>query len=82
MVVLIGLLVGFFILIGGGTFLASKFKKETAPEKEKKGVVIPSDCCGAHEVCEADHLHLPSDEIIYFDDEELDRFKQKKTIRL
>jgi hypothetical protein len=35
----------------------------------------PSDCCGAHEVCESDSLLSSSDEIEYFNDEELDRFR-------
>ena len=35
----------------------------------------PSDCCGAHEVCESDSLLSSSDQIEYFNDEELDRFK-------
>lgn len=39
---------------------------ETAPEEEV--------CCGMHLVCEKTSLSVVSDEIIYFDDEELDRF--------
>lgn len=31
-------------------------------------------CCGQHLVCEKTSLALTSDEIIYYDDEELDRF--------
>ncbi|MCQ2332678.1 MAG: phospholipase [Paludibacteraceae bacterium] len=33
---------------------------------------LPADCCGAHAVCERDSLLSRTDEIIYFDDEELD----------
>lgn len=33
-----------------------------------------SECCGMHIVCEKDTLSPFSDEIIYYDDEELDRF--------
>ncbi|SMO59703.1 hypothetical protein SAMN06265379_103206 [Saccharicrinis carchari] len=36
---------------------------------------VPDDCCGAHEVCEADSLLSVSDAIEYYNDEELDRFK-------
>ena len=32
------------------------------------------ECCGLHLVCEKDSLSPMSDEIIYYDDEELDRF--------
>ncbi len=35
----------------------------------------PSDCCGAHEVCESDTLLSSSDQIEYYSDEELDRFR-------
>lgn len=38
--------------------------------------VIPdSECCGAHEICEKESLlSAVSKEIVYYDDEELDRF--------
>ncbi len=35
----------------------------------------PATCCGAHEVCEAETLLSLSDKIIYYDDEELDRYR-------
>ena len=35
-------------------------------------------CCGMHLVCEKTSLSVISDEIIYYDDEELDRFKGRK----
>lgn len=37
--------------------------------------VPPVTCCGAHEVCEAETLLALSDKVIYYDDEELDRFR-------
>lgn len=46
-----------------------KINRET-PETEPKE--IPADCCGAHAVCERDSLLTRTDQIIYFDDEELD----------
>lgn len=33
---------------------------------------MSSTCCGAHLVCEQDTLLLATDEVIYYDDEELD----------
>lgn len=44
---------------------------QSTPEPEEKKE-IPQDCCGAHAVCERDMLLSKTDEIIYFDDEELD----------
>lgn len=37
--------------------------------------VPPVTCCGAHEVCEAETLLALSDKVIYYDDEELDRYR-------
>ena len=34
----------------------------------------PEVCCGMHLVCEKTSLSVVSDEIVYYDDEELDRF--------
>ncbi len=48
--------------------------------RPKKGEIktpakeIASDCCGAHEVCDKNSLLSSSDKIVYFADEELDRF--------
>ena len=42
---------------------------EAEPETE-----APQECCGQHLVCENDLLTPLSDEILYYDDEELDRF--------
>ena len=46
-----------------------RVNRETPPVEPKP---IPDDCCGAHAVCERDSLLTKTDEIIYFDDEELD----------
>lgn len=45
-------------------------------EPEKKSCGSNGVCCGAHAVCEK-HLPKVKKEIIYFDDEELDRFSGK-----
>lgn len=36
------------------------------------------DCCGAHEVCETDSLLNSNIDIVYYDDEELDRFSGRE----
>lgn len=33
------------------------------------------ECCGAHDVCEADSLLNSNADVVYFDDEDLDRFR-------
>ncbi len=36
---------------------------------------IDITCCGQHEVCEKDYLRALAEEIDYYEDEELDRFR-------
>lgn len=41
---------------------------------------VPEECCGQHATCERDSLLAAvSKEIIYYDDEELDRFKGRES---
>ena len=42
---------------------------------EQPPVEIADDCCGSHAVCERDSLLSQTDQIIYFDDEELDTLR-------
>jgi len=44
---------------------------------EEEVVEIADDCCGAHEVCESDSLLSSNDKPEYYEDEELDAFKEK-----
>lgn len=55
---------------------AEKCGDETAGEAdgEREESSESSECCGLHLVCEKDSLSPMSAEIIYYDDEELDRF--------
>ncbi len=54
-------------------FVSNKAKNKD--EVEEEGKEVPTDCCGAHEVCEADSLLSSSDNIEYYNDEELDRYR-------
>lgn len=65
-------------------FIIKKYSSADAGEgetpdvgEEAHGHVPPATCCGAHEVCEAETLLILTDEVIYYDDEELDRFRGK-----
>ena len=53
---------------------AEDTKAETATEEEYER---PDGCCGAHEVCENESLLATNAKIVYFDDEELDAFKDR-----
>ena len=48
---------------------------EEVPDGIKPPEPSPEICCGQHLVCEKTSLAIVSDEVIYYDDEELDRFK-------
>ena len=64
-------------LIALGTWLSNMFsgKKQDSESEEEEPYVIPNSCCGAHEVCEFEEMLQNPNEIIYFEDEELDRFQ-------
>lgn len=55
------------LVVGVVAYLLSR--RDTTQEE---AVEVPSDCCGAHEVCERDSLLSKTNEVVYFDDEELD----------
>lgn len=60
------------VLIALICFVAVVVRKQNRVTEEKAPVKIASDCCGSHAVCERDSLLSQTEEIIYFDDEELD----------
>ena len=76
MLILLGFLLAVFVLLAVGTWFSNRYRKK-APEgkKEEPIVEIPLDCCGAHEVCEVEEMLKHPDEIVYFEDEELDRYQ-------
>jgi len=66
-----------FFLILGVTVVAIVQKKRGGNPTE---ITVNKDieCCGAHDVCEADSLLNSNTNVIYYDDEELDRFKSRE----
>ena len=67
------------LLVGAAlTLLLSYLGKLIFPKKneEEESASEPlEECCGAHEVCETDLLNKMSEEIIYYEDEELDVYR-------
>ena len=63
------------ILIIGVTIFVRRVNKTTP---EQPPVQIADDCCGSHAVCERDSLLSQTDQIIYFDDEELIKEQAKR----
>lgn len=75
MELIIGIIVGLFALIGIVVLIKvnSNRKKENLIQEEAS--IPASDCCGAHEICEFDQIKVDESRIEYYDDEELDEFK-------
>lgn len=77
MEIIIGIIVGLFTVVGIA-ILVKINRKRAKTNKDKEVASTPaSDCCGAHEVCEVDEIILDENIIEYYDDEELDTFKNK-----
>lgn len=75
MLILLGILAAMFVLMAAATFISNRFFKKETPKAEEQPVEIPMDCCGAHEVCEFEEMLQNPTEIVYFEDEELDRYQ-------
>ncbi|MCZ4695188.1 hypothetical protein DWB61_08435 [Ancylomarina euxinus] len=68
------------VLLAGAvlTLLLTYIGKLLFPKKnggEETASEPLEECCGAHEVCETDLLNKMSEEIIYYEDEELDAYR-------
>jgi hypothetical protein len=68
-------LLGFFVVVA----LVVLYRVNQKRKKEIKTTEVyaapASDCCGAHEVCEYDEIKMDENRIEYYDDEELDAYK-------
>ncbi|WP_346861309.1 hypothetical protein [uncultured Draconibacterium sp.] len=71
----VGIIIGLFTVIGMALLVkVNRGRKKTTDVKEEVSAPA-SDCCGAHEVCEFDQLKMDESIIEYYDDEELDVYK-------
>jgi hypothetical protein len=52
-----------------------KAEQETPPSETETARTIDPSCCGAHEVCDFDLIKMDESIIEYYDDEELDAYK-------
>ena len=69
LVILAGAVLTLLLTYLGKVFFPNK-NKEEEPIREPL-----EECCGAHEICEVDLLNKMSEEIIYYEDEDLDAYK-------
>jgi len=79
-------ILGIIILIGITFVYLNRSKGETSTETDTNSVEKPrqvaSDCCGAHEICEFDATIFDEEQIVYFDDEELDELRNVREDQL
>ena len=57
------------------TWVGQKLRARKGEVEEETASEPMEECCGAHEVCETDLINKLSEEIIYYEDEELDAYK-------
>lgn len=58
------------------TWIGQKLRARKGEIDKEPEVTEPmEECCGAHEICETDLINKMSEEIIYYEDEELDAYK-------
>jgi len=75
MAVIIGIIIGLFTVVGIAVLVkVNRDRKKNEPVAEETSAPA-SDCCGAHEVCEFDAIKADASRIEYYDDEELDEYK-------
>ena len=72
--------IGVILYITDVVYYRKKYPKIVDPPKnaEEKEDDHGEGCCGMHLVCEKTSLSLLTDKIVYYDDEELDRFKGRE----
>ncbi len=76
MEIIIGIFVGLFTLVGIA-LLVKENRKRAKSDTETNAPKVAAGCCGAHDVCEVDDIMLDENIIEYYDDEELDVYKNK-----
>lgn len=78
MEVFVGITIGLFTLVGIFILIKTNRKAvKTKGIKEESSKPL-TDCCGAHEVCDLDKIKMDESIIEYYDDEELDEYKNIK----
>ncbi|MEZ5105917.1 MAG: hypothetical protein R2757_15565 [Draconibacterium sp.] len=76
MEIFFGIAVGLFLV--AGIFILVRVNKKRENTEVVQKVSTPAvGCCGAHEVCDFDEIKADSTIIEYYDDEELDEYKNK-----
>jgi hypothetical protein len=75
MEIIVSILLVLFAIVAIIILIVVNQKRRKENTEEEIPSAPASDCCGAHEVCEVDQVKLDESIIEYFDDEELDAYK-------
>lgn len=73
--IILGVTVAFGALLYVLHVVTEKRNPNSQSEESSLEQPAQSECCGLHITCERDSLSTLSTEIVYYDDEELDRFR-------
>ncbi len=73
-IILLSIVAALVLTYIGSQFFGSKKDSNGQAVTETENIA-DADCCGAHEVCDKETLLSASDEIVYYQDEELDQFQ-------
>ncbi len=68
-------LIGSIVLLSVVILIIAWVQKRNGGNPTEVAVAPPIDCCGAHDVCQVDSLLNSDAHVIYYDDEDLDRFR-------
>jgi hypothetical protein len=77
MEIIIGIVIGLFAVTGIIILVKANRGREGIQNMEEVSTPV-SNCCGAHEVCDFDEIKADVNRIEYYDDEELDAYKNMK----
>lgn len=75
MEIILGIIIGILTVVGLTILIKVNHKESKNNPAPDKSATPASDCCGAHEICEFDKIKVDQTIIEYFDDEELDVYK-------
>lgn len=73
--IIAGIIVAVLLLTYAGTRIFEGKRKDRASASDEPATVPDADCCGAHEVCDKETLLSADDEIVYYQDEDLDHYQ-------
>lgn len=77
-IVVVGLVLYLFELRNRKRKNAEECESVIGPDASSADTADGGECCGQHLVCEKESLSPFGEEIVYYDDEELDRFAGKR----